>query len=449
MHICWLLNFNMSESSRFKSIIISTISYSAISVVPKLFSIVKDGVIAYRFGVSNILDAFLLSYVLISVPVSIVGIALQTALVPVLVSRNVNESAKLLGHSIKFCLIMLTLILPLWLKALPYSLKLLYPSVEFVNIESVFRSCVYLLPYYFTNGVNLILYASLQAKKIFWPNAIIPSTFPIFTAFFVLIIPQKAIYPLIVGTVIGSFVETVLLLKIIKQANLITLKNTEGYGFLGVLKGAFPLIVGGLISSFIPVAEQLLAYRLGVGSVSLINYGYKVPAAINGIALTAIGVVALPHLAELAASRAWVSCFRLARRISIIGFIIGVVVASLVMLFSKEIIALLFERGAFSSSDTPTASQIMSIYICQFPFLVVSSISIRSLVALNRNLIITLSVTIQFIITICLGYYLSNILNIIGIPIAISTAVIVSSIFLLFFSGYYYNVLIRNNIKHT
>lgn len=153
--------------SRVRTILASTAWFGALSLLPKVFSLFKDVAVAASFGASQALDTYLIAFVLIGVPVSIVVVAMQTTLIPALVNKDSNAAAGLLGGAIKLAVALLILALPIWLAVLPAALGVLYPG-EAENIRhDLLSACLWLIPYYFFNGINLLLYGALQARKVF------------------------------------------------------------------------------------------------------------------------------------------------------------------------------------------------------------------------------------------------------------------------------------------
>lgn len=401
--------------SRVRTILTSTAWFGALSLLPKLFSLFKDVAVAASFGASQTLDTYLMAFVLIGVPVSIVAVAMQTTLIPALVNKDSNSAAGLLGGAIKLALVLLGLALPIWLAVLPAALGVLYPG-EAKNIrQDLLSACLWLIPYYFINGVNWLLYGGLQARKVFWPNAVLPGLFPLSILIAVWLLPEADIRSLLLGTITGSLLEGAALIFVLRREQLLRLWHTAGSGLMLVVRLALPLMAGGVIASFAPVVEQLIAFRLGPGSVSLLSYGNKVPAAVNSLLLIAIGIVILPHFSELMAKREWHSCKNLYLRLSVIALGAGILISGMGITLSETIIRLLFERGSFAASDTQESAAVMSAYLFQLPFLLVAMVSMRALIAMGRTNAVTWITLGQLTLAGSLAYYFSSQYGVVGV----------------------------------
>jgi len=431
--------------SRTRAILSSTVLFSALSFLPKVLAIAKDMVVALRFGAAQTLDVYLMAFVLIGVPVSIIVVAIQTTLIPALVNKDVNTAAGLLGGAIKLVAGLLALALPAWLVLFPIAFGLLNPgNAEVSGNGRLLVACLWLIPYYFSNGVNLLLYGALQSRKVFWPNAVLPGLFPLAILVAVWLKPEADIRSLLLGTVVGSVLEGFMLFVILRRAGLLRLRQTSGSALVPVVRLALPLMAGGLIASLSPLIEQLIAVRLGAGAVSLLSYGNKAPAALNSILLTAIGIVVLPHFAELLAQQQWRSCRALYLRLSAIALGVGILVAAGAAVVAEPIIHLLFVRGAFTATDGISAAAVMSVYLMQLPFVLVAMVSMRALVAMGCTQTMTWITSIQLMLAAGLAYSFSIQHGVVGVAAGTAVASLCGATFFCAAVWYWFDQHSRN-----
>lgn len=430
--------------SLIRVVLSSTALFGVMSLLPKALAIAKDMMVAARFGATQTLDVYLMAFVLIGVPVSVVVVAIQTTLIPALVEKDAGLAARLLGGALKLATGLLVLALPFWLLLLPLGLERLYPNSEEGALDALFSACVWLVPFYFINGVNLLLYGALQARKVYWPNALLPGLFPLAILGAVWLSSGASIHSLVIGTVTGSVLEGAALCYVLRRKLMLTLSNTEGSGLMPVMRLALPLMAGGLISSFAPVVEQLIAFTVGQGAVSLLSYGNKVPAAVSSLLLTAIGIVVLPHFAELIAKREWGVCRMLHLRLSGIAFAIGILIAAVGIAFSESMIQLLFERGAFTPADTRETAAVMCVYLLQVPFLLVAMVSMRALVAMGKTLVLTWITTTQLVFACTLAFFFSSRYGVVGVASGTTAAAIIGAGILGAAAWHFFNQRSRN-----
>lgn len=411
--------------TRMRAILISAATFTALSLLPKVLVVAKDVAVAYYFGTGQALDVYLVAFVLIGMPVSIIVVTLQTTLIPALVGKPCEAAAALLGGALKLALSALLLALPLWLLALPYALNTLYPAAAEATRSNLLQACFWLIPYYFLNGINLLMYGALQAKKTFWVNAMLPGVFPIAIIAALGFFQQADIRALLIGTASGSLLECIVLYTILARDNAIKWRNTAGSGLRPVFLSALPLMVGSIASSFAPMVEQMIAFQLGSGAVSLLSYGNKVPMAVNTLLVTAIGIVMLPHFSDLVAARQWRESRTLHWQLSSILIAIGVVVAVLGMIFAEAIMRLLFQRGAFTTGDSQLAAEVMQVYLLQLPFLLAAMISTRALAAMGKTTTLTGIALLQLVLVSSLAYLFSGQFGVVGVPMGTVVATMV------------------------
>lgn len=401
--------------SRTRAILTSAATFSALSLLPKLLVVAKDTAVAFYFGTGQALDIFLMAFVLIGVPVSVIVVALQTTLIPALIGNDEDTAVNLLGSALKLSMLSLLIVLPIWLLMLPHALNVLYPGRAESLQSNLLEACYWLVPYYFLNGINLLLYGALQARKVFWLNALLPGMFPIAILVGLWIAQEADIRILLIGTGTGSFFECLVLFAILKHSGWFKWKSTSSHGMRLILHKSLPLMFGGMLGSLAPLVEQIISFGLGPGSVSLLSYGNKVPAAVNTLLVTAIGIVILPHFADLIAAKQWRECRTLHLRLSLIIMAIGITIAAVGIIYANEIIHMLFERGAFTKTDTADVANVMRAYMLQLPFLLGAMVSLRTLAAMGKTIAMTSITATQLLLASSLAYLFSGYFGVAGV----------------------------------
>lgn len=413
------------KQSRTKAILTAAATFTALSLLPKLLVVAKDIVVAFYFGAGQALDVYLMAFVLIGMPVSIVVGALQTTLIPALVIQNEKKAPSLLGGALKLGLSVLLFALPIWLLLLPHALNTLYPAASENIRSSLLQACYWLIPYCFFNGVSVLFYGALQARKIFWIYALLPGVFPIAIMLALGFAQEADVRALLIGTVLGSLIECIVLYLVLARCKAIQLRNTAGAGLRSVFIAALPLMVGAIASSFGPLVEQMIAFKLGPGAVSLLSYGNKVPVALNSLLVSAIGIVMLPHFSDLIAVQQWREARILHWRLTIILLAIGTIAAVIGFVFAEDVVCLLFQRGNFTAGDSQLAAEVMQVYLLLLPCLLAAMLSSRALAAMGRTKTMTWIALLQLVLLSSLAYVFSCQLGVIGVPLGSVVATMV------------------------
>ncbi|GAB6050847.1 hypothetical protein JCM16106_16960 [Hydrogenophilus islandicus] len=130
---------------------------AATSLFARVLGFFKEIVVAASFGLSGELDIYLVAFVLIGMPLSILLNAVQTALIADLAaSPEPASAARRFSSTVFLTLVVLALVLPLWLLLLPHALPWLAAGFSPDKRQALETALVWLVPYYFLTGFNLL-----------------------------------------------------------------------------------------------------------------------------------------------------------------------------------------------------------------------------------------------------------------------------------------------------
>lgn len=124
----------------------------------------------------------------------------------------------------------------------------------------------------------------------------------------------------------------------------------------------WPLVLGAAYIRLDPLVDRHLLAGLSAGSISQLGYASRIITAAATLATSGLSVVVFPALARHAASGARE---QLATELAHAWrFLCVVMVPCLggIFLFSEPLVAVLLERGAFTSADTLAVSRLMCLY---------------------------------------------------------------------------------------
>jgi len=101
------------------------------------------------------------------------------------------------------------------------------------------------------------------------------------------------------------------------------------------------------------------------------------------------------------------------------------------IVFSKPLVQILFQRGAFNNSDTALVSRVQAFYAIQVPFYICGMLFVRFLSAVRRNDFLMYGSAISLILDVALNLLFMRIYGVSGI--ALSTSLVY--VFAFFFLG--------------
>jgi putative peptidoglycan lipid II flippase len=171
-----------------------------------------------------------------------------------------------------------------------------------------------------------------------------------------------------------------------------------------------------------PVIDQMMAARLGPGSVASLGYGNKLVAFIAGILGTSLGAAVFPHFSKLAGAKDWVGLNKTIRTYMRAMTLVAIPITLATVGLSVPIVRILFERGAFTPTDTVEVAKIQALYALQVPFRMASLVLVRFIIASAENRALMVFSIVNAIVNVFGNWALSSWLGAPGI--ALSTSVV-------------------------
>lgn len=389
------------------------------SLVAKSLGFIKEVVVASIFGLSGALDIYLVAFVLIGVPLSVLLNAVQTALITHLAGASLtpNEEASRFVATGLMTLACLVVLLPIWLWALPYALPWLASGFSLEKRQALETALYWLIPYYFLNGFNLLGYGVLQAKGRYLVNGLLPTATPVVIILALLVWGAVGDWKaLVVSLVIGSAIESLLLLATLYRHGQFGFQyRLDIKGINPIMMSSLALLPGSIMLTVGPVIEQAIAAAMGEGANAALAYGYKLPSALQGILLTAIGITALPYFARQLGQNDSAYCLHSLNKLALWLMAGGVLLILPLSFFSSDIVGLLYQRGAFDAGATTRVAPIQFAYFMQIPFALVAMLGIKVLAALKLNWLTSAYTAIAVLLQAVLAYALSARFGISGI----------------------------------
>lgn len=388
------------------------------SVAAKSISFVKELFVASAYGVSDALDVYLLAFVLIGFPLSILLNAIQTVMISTLAAArgNSEQTGATYTATVFVTLLAVAALLPMWLFALQVLLPWLASGFDPAKRAGLESALFWMTPYYFLNGLNLLGYGVLQARQRFIPNGLLPVLTPLVTIPIVVAYGEThAWHVLVVALTAGALLECVALHAMLARTGWLRRPDFRNADFARIWQGSKALLPSTLILALGPVAEQSIAAAQGGGAVAALGYGYRLPAALSGIVVTAIGITVLPYFAALLAEDKADYCLHSLKKAGRWLLFLGLGCVGPLVLLSEPLVTLIYQRGAFDAAATAFVYPIQQIYFLQIPFALLAMLGIRALAALHRNGVISVLTGLAVAIQISVAFTLSAYIGVVGV----------------------------------
>lgn len=409
--------------------------------VGKLVGAAKEMAIAWHYGVSETVDAYVFIFNLIGWPISVWFSILTVVLLPLVAQvRNQNPADLPRFRGELLCLTL--------------------------AVGAVFGGLAYLgLPILLNTGwVGFSGHALQQALGMAGPlSLILPMGFVIslFSSWLMACghhrntlleaLPASAIVtallmphgwvsePLVWGSVAGFALQLAGLGWPLQrvgelQRPMLGFQSPAWHGFWG----SFGIMAAGqVLMSFTGIIDQFFAAHLGAGAISTLSYANRIVSLILSLGATAISRSTLPIFSELSGKGKATEIRALTLSWAKLMFLFGLVAMFVMWWLAPWMVKLLFQRGAFIAEDTLEVSEIMRYLTLQIPFYFCATI-LCSYFSSHKKY------TILFMTGI-IGVFVKPAINIILVPLyGIAGVAISSSVVYLSTSSYMMFKILKN-----
>lgn len=421
--------------SQHRQIALGFVWVSLFVLVGKLAGAAKEMTIAWRYGVSATVDAYVFVFNLVSWPVSVWFSVLTVVLLP-LVARLRSDTpgelprfrAELLGLTL---LLGLGLGLLAWL-GLPALLRTGWLGLSGPALERGLQmtgGLALLAPL----GTVISLFSSWLLAAGHHRNTLFEAI-PAFTLLLALLLPSWMPEPLVWGTVAGyalhaAALGTPLLYRGELPAPRLA-QHSPAWRFFWASIGIMAL--GQVLNSLTNLLDQFFAAGLGEGALSTLSYANRILALILGLGATAVSRATLPVFSR-AMAQGGTQVQGLALTWAKWMLLLGLGVLLMSWLLAPWLVALLFERGAFSAQDTKSVASVLRYALFQVAFYFPALVLVSALAAQGRHAWIAFSGAINLLCKLPLAFVLARSFGLNGLVLSTVFMYALSAALLLIF----------------
>ena len=427
------------------SLVFSTSIVSAATALSRVLGLVREQVMAYYFGASAVTDVFVAAFRIPNLLRDLFAEgALSSAFVPIFKDKLVTESeaasfglARIVATAM---LIVIGAVVLLGIVATPF---IVYISAYGFTADPVkFDLAVSLTQimwvYLLLVSLSALVMGMLNSFGRFGLPALSPAIFNIGSILCVVVMYdwfEVPIYTMAIGVLVGGIGQLAIQLPALWR---IGFRYRWTFNFLDesfrrVLRLFLPMVVGLSASRVNILVSTLMASFLMEGSLSFLNYSYRLMHFPLGVFAVALGTVSLPNASELASRR---DMDRLGTTfsdaISLNMFLI-VPSAAFLALMGHDLVDVIFRWGEFSETNSANTA----LALLHYSYGLVGFAAVRVTVPIyyalkDASLPMKISV-ISVVLNIALYYPLIKMLDFAGLAAATSIAGLVNFVLLLYF----------------
>jgi putative peptidoglycan lipid II flippase len=429
----WLLGTSDSLNRR---IFRTAVVVGLFTLLVKAGATAKELVVARTFGRSDELDALLIAYLLPAFVLGLLNGAFASAIIPALVearekrgpeaTQQLFASAMLVNAFVlSATAILLGFLAPLYL---PY-LASGFPAAKL----HLTRQLLYvLLPFVVFGGLAGGAAAVLNALEKFALPALVPLLTPLLTILFIALgVTRFGAFVLAGGLTIGSVIEAALMARLLHTQGMSLRPSWAGSTpEIRRLIGQYvPMLAGTFLMSSTGVIDQSMAAMLPAGSVAALGYGNKIVILLLTIGASSLSTAIFPQLSKMLAQNDWQQCRHTLKQYVLMLILVTVPLTALLIAFSRPLVALLYQRGAFTAADTDLVSRVQIAYALQIPFNFCGLLLVRFLSAVRRNDVLMFLSAINLVLDIVLNLLMMRRWGVAGIALSTSLVYVFSFFF--------------------
>lgn len=405
-----------------------------LTILSKVLGFGREIVLSYFYGASALTDAYLISQTIPTQIFGLISAGFATGFVP-MYSRILKEDGQLganrYTNNLSNALLLLAGITVAFVFAFTQPVVQLFAkgfSGETLELAILFtRISVFGV---FFSSVTGIFANFLRIHDNFVIPGMIGLPFNIIIIASLFISARTNIYVLIYGSVLATASQLLLYLPFLYRSGFrysprLKFKDDN---LRKIIELGLPVMFSRSVNRINVLVDRTLASSLAVGGISALNYADRVNSFVQNLFVDSIATVLYPTISKMAAND---NIEGLKRTINEAMSMINLVVVPATigaMIFSKEIIALLFGRGAFTSEAISMTGFAFFFYSIGMIPLGLRAITSRVFYAFQDTRTPTINSVIGVSVNIALNIILSRYMGIGGLALATSISAIITAI---------------------
>jgi putative peptidoglycan lipid II flippase len=423
---------NKIEIALRNPLIKSMVTVAVITFFIKAFAFYKETIIAGTFGLSEVLDTFLVAVLVPSFVQSVFLSSLKNLFIPNYITELKNNGIKSSFQSVIFLMTLAVSIISIILAYffIDIFLEVVFPGKSESYYQLVKSQLYIILPSLIFWGFSSVISGLLEIENRFLISSI-SELFPLVTMLLFLFFLKDSLGNMVLayGTLVGSIIGfSFVLFFSIKHKDLSLSRPLMNTNSKMMLRQLPPKITSSFLSTMNSFIDQFFAGQLIVGSIAALNYGNRFPAFGVTIVIMALGSVLLPHFSRLV-NEDLKSAYHYLFKVLKIVVGAGIVVSLVAIFFSDWIVEIWLERDEFTHQDTLKVSTIQKILLANVPFYLCTLIIVKFLTSINKNKFMAKISFINLIVNIILNIIFIERYGVFGLALSTTFVLIISSCF--------------------
>lgn len=413
----------------------ATILIVILSIIGKIVALVKEAVVAAKFGTSWELDAFNIAYAYPAILILFLSGAMTAAFVPLYVGwkqkseLEANNNTTILFHIFSLVFILLTIISYFLAPQIYKFFGFGFNQSQKVLCILLAKILVFLI---LLDGIAILPLALIHARKKFLelyvannlPNVII-------IGFLFFFYEKLKIYALAWGFIVGTLIKLLYSIFIIYRENTVSLvpqsRNFSSIKTFSIF--VIPLLGSEMIANLNIFVDQIMATSLEEGSVSTLRYAYRINDIPIQIVILSISQAIFPFISEQALEDTRYNMKETFKTSVVLVALLTLPITFLVFLYARDMVEILFQRGAFDENSTVKTADTLICYSIGLFFYGYSFVNGRFFVAMRQERLLLLVGIISLILNVVFNLIFMHFWGVKGIALSTSATIVIITTF--------------------
>lgn len=407
-----------------------------LTIISKILGFFRDIVLAYYYGASSISDVYIISLTIPGTLFAFIGIAISTSFVPIYSSlmkeKSVLVANKYLNNLISFLFVICTLLIGILLIFTENIIKIFAFGFDYETLKlAILFTRITAFGIYFSIVINIYI-VFLNVRNVYLGPAFTGVPFNISIIISIIVSSQTNILVLPFGLLFSLLIQFLYLKYFLKKVNYrysfqVDFRNSS---LQKTLILSLPVILGVSINQINIIVDRTLASYLEVGGIAAINYSSKINEFAMGIFVISLLSFIYPRMVNLVQDNKNEKLVtELQRLLKIINLLI-IPISLFGIVFSYEIVSLLYGRGAFNEGAINITSSLLKFYLIGLIAMSYREVLTKVFFAFQDTRTPTYNAALALVLNIILNLLFSRIMGITGLALATSISTFLTVILL-------------------
>ena len=345
---------------------------TVVIILSKMCGLLRDVITAGYFGTGMENDAYASAYSLFYIPVLLFNSCITATVVPLFVEEREKHSLQQSNHfasnSLNLFMVAALVVAALMFAFAEPIVRLIYRFDEAGIMLTVKLTRIMMLGLVF-NIASIVISSLLNAMERFMAAQL--TGFPLSVAVIastVVFARRIGVEAIAWGVFAASVLQVVILIPAMtgwfKYYPVIDIRDKR---FHKLMKMAVPALLSMGISEINHQIDRSLASTLATGSISAMNYAYKLITFLLGILMVPLTTVMFSRMSKLAAKEDKTGVVNALKNSITVILMVTLPILAVAMVMSCDVVKMIYMRGSFGMDSMYTTGMVLLFYLIGVP----------------------------------------------------------------------------------